>query len=166
MAGGGPLVDLGIYALQGSLYTIGELPNAVIAKDTTINKDFFKEVEGTIEWELQYPSGIVNKSVTSYEDSHNYLDVKAEKGDFGLNPAFSYDGLAGYSPDGPISFTPVNQQAKQMDSIALSISRNEKSIVPGEMGMRDVYLIEKIYEAAQTGKTVRLSKIPDYQHLV
>lgn len=166
MAGGGPLVDLGIYALQGTLYTVGELPIKVTARDTTINTDFFTDVEGSIEWEFQFSSGIKHLSSTSYEDSQNYLKVQAKKGAFGLQPAFSYNGLSGYSPDGPISFTPVNQQAKQMDSIALSISRNEKSIVPGEMGMRDVYLMEKIYEAAQTGKIVKLDNIPDYQHLI
>jgi predicted dehydrogenase len=166
MAGGGPLVDLGIYAIQGTLYTIGELPINVVARDITVNKDFFTDVEGSIEWEFQFPSGISSRSFTSYEDYKNFISIEAEEGEFGLDPAFSYSGLKGFSPDGPLSFSPVNQQAKQMDAIALSIKRNQKSIVPGEMGMRDVYIMEKIYEAAKTGTRVRLDKIPNIRHLV
>lgn len=166
MAGGGPLVDLGIYALQGTIYTAGELPIAVTAKDTTVNREFFKEVEGTIQWEFQFASGLIGKNITSYEDEHNHLEVMTEKGTFGLDPAYSYGGLKGHTPDGNISYPGVNQQAKQMDAIALSVKKNEKSIVPGEMGLRDVYLIEKIYEAAIAGSIISMKDIPQIIHRI
>jgi len=53
-----------------------------------------------------------------------------------------------------MSFTNVNQQAKQMDGIALSIKNNQSSIVPGELGKRDVTIIAAVYEAMSTGKKV------------
>lgn len=56
-----------------------------------------------------------------------------------------------------MQLTPVNQQAKQMDAFALSIKNNQPSIVPGEMGRRDVKYLQAIYEAMRTGKKVKLS---------
>src|SRR5688572_1698261 len=35
LAGGGPLMDLGIYCLQGCIYTFGELPTSLWAKNIT-----------------------------------------------------------------------------------------------------------------------------------
>lgn len=50
----------------------------------------------------------------------------------------------------------VNQQAKQMDAFANCILNDQPTMVPGEMGLRDVRVLEAIYEAARTGKKVQL----------
>ena len=142
MAGGGPLVDLGIYAQQGSIYTMGELPVAVSAKITTVDTDFFTDVEGSLEWQLIF------------------LSAEAKNGKFGLEPSFSYAGLKGTINGTPMDLPNVNQQARQMDAFALAVKNDTPSVVPGEMGLRDVYLIEKIYEAARSGKEVSLKDIP------
>jgi hypothetical protein len=43
-----------------------------------------------------------------------------------------------------------------MDGIALSMKKNQPSIVPGELGRRDVKLITAVYEAMATGKKVKI----------
>jgi predicted dehydrogenase len=60
----------------------------------------------------------------------------------------------------------VNQQALQMDDFALCIKQDKESKVPGELGLRDVYLIDKIYEAAETGKRITLKDMPDFLYKV
>ena len=166
LAGGGPLVDLGIYSIEGSIYTAGELPVKITAKNTTKNNDFFKQVEGSLEWEMQFPSGYSSKCITSYEDNGNYLKAEAEKGTFELSSAFSYGGIQGKTPEGSMSLKAVNQQALQMDDFAQCIKQDKATIVPGELGMRDVYLIRKIYEAAETGKPVLLKDMPQYLYKI
>ena len=161
MAGGGPLMDLGVYCIQGCIYTFGELPTSVRAKNSTINLDFFSEVEGTIEWEMNFPSGKA-RCITSYEDRYGYLKANTEKGELKLSPAFIYNGLKGFTPDGPMAFKPINQQSVQMDAFAINILKNTATLVPGEMGLRDNYIIEKIYEsAAKGGVEVSLKEIPN-----
>ena len=39
------------------------------------------------------------------------------------------------------------------------IIKNKKSKVPGEMGLRDVKILMAIYEAAVTGKKVKLNLV-------
>jgi hypothetical protein len=60
----------------------------------------------------------------------------------------------------------INQQAAQMDAFALNIMKDTPCLVPGEMGARDMFIIEKIYEAMSTGKETSLKGIPKIQHLL
>ena len=87
----------------------------------------------------------------------HYLSAQAEKGDFELRPAFGYSGQKGSTSAGPMKFQHVNQQAKQMDGIAMAIRNNHPTPVSGEMGRRDVKIIQAVYEAMRTGGKVKIN---------
>ena len=162
LAGGGPLMDLGIYSIQGCIYTYGELPTSLWARKITKSKDNWPEVEGSLEWEMTFPSGKAY-CTTSYEENYNdHLTAHTEKGLLKLSPAFVYNGLNGSTPNGPMNVKPITQQAAQMDAFAINILQDTQTLVPGEMGLRDNYIIEKIYESANNGsKEVTLNNIPN-----
>ncbi len=156
-AGGGPLMDVGIYVIQALCYTTGMQPIAVTAQEgPKTDPERFSEVEQSLSWQMEFPNGLIAEGKTSYEDRMNFLRAEAERGVFELTSAFNYTGQRGSTPAGAMSFPWVNQQAKQMDGIALSIRNNKQSIVPGEMGRRDVVYLQAIYEAMRTGKKVNL----------
>jgi predicted dehydrogenase len=160
LAGGGPLQDVGIYAINGICYTSGQVPLAVRAVEgekTDLVK--FKEVEQSISWEFDMPGRWIAKGKTSYAEYYNFLTARAEKGQFGLDPAYGYSGQKGFSPSGVMRLPQINQQAAQMDDFALAIMKKRPTPVPGEMGRRDVQLIQAIYESAATGKQVDLKLI-------
>lgn len=155
LAGGGPLMDLGIYCVQGCLYTTGEIPTAVTAKfGKKDDPEKFKTVEQSISFTLHFPSGAIAECNASYADKQNLLRADAQKGWFELSPAFGYDGLKGKTIRGPLDIVNLNQQAFQMDDFANCVLKNKKSRVPGEMGLRDVKILTAIYEAAESGKKV------------
>ncbi|MDP4261959.1 MAG: Gfo/Idh/MocA family oxidoreductase [Bacteroidota bacterium] len=157
MAGGGPLEDLGIYCIQGFCYTMGADPIAVTAQEgPKTDKEKFKEVEQSITWQLEFPGGIIGEGKASYSDSMNFLKAEAEKGVFELTSAFNYAGQRGDTPAGDMDFPKVNQQAKQMDDFAQAIKNKRPTIVPGEMGRRDVKIIQAIYKAMESGKRVEI----------
>lgn len=156
-AGGGPLMDVGIYVIQGLCYTTGMEPIAVTAQEgVKTDLERFKEVEQSLTWQMEFPNGLIAEGRTSYQDNMNFLRAEAEKGVFELTSAYNYTGQRGSTPEGPMNFPHINQQAKQMDGIARSIQKGEQSIVPGEMGRRDVKYLQAIYEAMRTGKKVSL----------
>ena len=67
MAGGGSLMDIGIYALQAARYVTGEEPVEVTAMSYTTPDDArFKEVEETINFQLRFPSGVLANCTSSY----------------------------------------------------------------------------------------------------
>jgi predicted dehydrogenase len=157
LSGGGPLQDVGIYCIQGICYTTGMEPIAVTAQEgpkTDLNK--FKEVEQSLSWEFEMPNGIIAEGRSSYGEGMNFLKAEADKGVFELTSAYNYGGQRGNTPDGPMDLPRINQQAKQMDAFALAIKNNQSTIVPGEMGRRDVKIITAVYEAMATGKRVEI----------
>ena len=157
LSGGGPLQDVGIYCVQGICYTTGLEPIAVTAQEgPKTDTEKFKEVEQSLTWQFEMPNGIVAEGRASYGDPLNYLKAEAEKGTFELTSAYNYSGQKGNAPEGAMNLPKVNQQARQMDAFALSIKNNRSSIVPGEMGKRDVKIIAAIYEAMRTGNKISI----------
>ncbi|WP_426058170.1 Gfo/Idh/MocA family protein [Hymenobacter sp. B1770] len=161
LGGGGPLLDMGIYCLQGCLYTKGQLPVSVTAKFAPkTDPVLFKEVEAGISWQLQFADGAVADCRTSYaENMASRLRAEGTKGWAELSPAFGYGGLQGRTSQGPMNIQNVNQQAAQMDDFADCILNNKPTRVPGEMGLRDVQLLEAIYRAAETGQKVPIKDV-------
>ena len=157
MAGGGPLMDLGIYCVQAFCYVTGETPIAVTAKEgQKTDLERFATVEQSLTWQFEMPGGIKAQGFTSYADSRNMLRVEAERGVYELSPAFNYNGIRGKGPDGNFSFPAVNQQARQMDDFALSLIEKRPVRLPGEMGRRDVAYLQAIYQAMSSGQKVKL----------
>ena len=159
LAGGGPLMDVGIYCVQGIRYTTGMEPVAVTAKEG-VKKDRqkFKDVEESLTWQMEMPNGIIAECKTSYSEELNILRAEAEKGWFELSPVFEYEGIRGRTSNGKMNFPQINQQAKQMDDFAEAILSNRATPVPGEMGRQDVKILTAIYEAMQTGNRIAINK--------
>jgi len=56
LAGGGPIMDVGIYCVQAAIYTTGQLPIAVTAQEgVKTDKEKFREVEQSMKWTLEFP---------------------------------------------------------------------------------------------------------------
>jgi predicted dehydrogenase len=151
---------VGIYCLQGAIYTLGQNPIAVTAHEgekTDLSR--FKSVEQSLYWQMEFPGGVKANCVTSYAEELNQLRAEAEQGWFELQPAYAYEGIKGKTSAGKLKLPQVNQQALQMDDFANCVLTGRKSKVPGEMGLRDVKIIQAIYDAARTGKRIELSDL-------
>ena len=95
LAGGGGLMDMGIYSIQGTRYTLGQEPIAVKATQEKTKPDLFKEVDETVFWELEFPGGFKTTGKSSYNHDWSYLKVEEEHGKFELGPAYGYGGIDG-----------------------------------------------------------------------
>lgn len=156
-AGGGPLMNNGVYCVQGAQYILGELPIAVTASFLPkTNPVKFAEVEEGIRWTMEFPGGVIAECETSYSKDESLLRAEAEHGWFELDPAYEYEGLKGQTSEGPMQFAVIDQQAAQMDDFALCIKEGRESRVPGEMGLRDMEIMNAIYESAQTKQRIEL----------
>ena len=164
LAGGGPLMDLGIYAVQAACMAAnighaGDTTLAITARELPKQRpDFFKDVEETIEWTMEFPGGAKGEFSTSYNMGLDRFRAEAEKGWIEFAPAFQYGGLKVTTNKGPLTIAvPPSQQVAQLDDFALCIKENRATRVPGEMGRRDMIIIEAIYaSAAQGGKRIEI----------
>src|SRR5689334_14156374 len=156
MAGGGGLMDMGVYCIQAARYVTGEEPLFVTAREEKTKPELFKEVDETIYFELEFPSGCIANGISSYNMNSNHLKVTAEEGEFELSQAYRYGGMVGKTPAGPMNFPQINQQAAQMDDFAKCITQNKNTIVPGEMGLQDIKIVEAIYRSIASGKKEKI----------
>lgn len=155
-SGGGPLMDVGIYVLQEACMAMGDVaPVAITAQEILPKKkpEIFQDVEETITWQMEFAGGAVCEARSSYAEGGNDFRAESEKGWVEFTSAYIYRGLAATSSRGPLSYRnpEVNQQALQMDAFALDVMNNTPSLVPGEMGRRDMAIVEAIYASAASG---------------
>jgi predicted dehydrogenase len=162
LSGGGSLVDIGIYSLNAARYLTGEEPveiNAFTFSDPSDPR--FKGVEMSTAFQLRFPSGVLANCTSSYGTSRvNRYRVMAAEGWYGLDPATSYRGLRMFRGHGEVKeevvLKEVNQFAAEMDHFAECVTSDREPRTPGEEGMKDVRLLQLIYEAARNGKTVKV----------
>lgn len=159
LSGGGPLMDVGIYAVQAVRYTTGLEPVAVTAQEGFRHQpEKFRTVEESISWQMEMPGGLVAKCAASYNEKKSILRVEMEKGWMELSPAYPYRGVSGKTSAGDMNFPEVNQQALQMDDFALCVKEGRPSSVSGEEGRRDVRILQAIYKAMETGERVMINE--------
>ena len=77
-----------------------------------------------------------------------------------LDPATWYSGLRMWiERDNTIEqkdLPSVDHFATEMDHMSDCVMQNKQPLTPGEEGLRDLTIIAGIYEAARSGKTVKL----------
>jgi predicted dehydrogenase len=157
LGGGGAIVDLGLYAIQGARRVIGEEPVTVQAQAFTIDKNIFKGIPETVFWQMEFPGGALSNSSTTYTSYVDRLYATAQKGWFSLSPAFNAIGTKGQTKDGEMTFkTNAYQQTAQMDDFASCILHNRQSVVSGEEGLKDVRILEAIFQSIESRQAVRV----------
>ena len=156
MAGGGPLMDVGIYALNACRYLTGEEPHNISAYASVIDHDGrFNEVEENVSWTMKFPSGIVAACNTTYGASmEGYFRVHGSKGWIGADPAFVYEGLhltgefGGTHLDEPNPSSDPSQFQAEAEHFSKCILTGQEPQSPGEEGLRDMRYMMQIYKSA------------------
>ncbi len=155
LAGGGPLMDMGIYCVQEACMAAdGAAPIAVTAREHPKTRpEFFTDVEEGLDWTMEFANGAKAELMTSYNQNVGRFRAEGAAGWINLEPAFGYRGIRLTSSKGPTALKELpSQQALQLDDFALCVREGRESRVAGEMGLRDMEIIEAIYAAAQSGQ--------------
>jgi predicted dehydrogenase len=161
MAGGGSLMDIGIYALNAARYLSGEEPIEVNAMmHSTPDDPRFSEVEENVTFQLRFASGILANCTSSYGVNLGRFRVFKPRGSFELEPASSYTGLRmRVFRGGAIEERNLPQRdhfAAEMDHFATCVTGKTEPLTPGEEGLKDLKVMMAIYEAARNGRPVKL----------
>ncbi len=160
LSGGGAMMDIGIYSINGARYMIGEEPVWVTAQETKNNPEKFKEgIDETIQFQMGFPGGAVASCLSTY--SMNNLDrffLNGDKGFAEMQPSTGYGPIQGRTHLGPLTEPIVTHQTLQMDHMAGIILEGEEPLVPvdGAEGLKDLKIIDAIYQAAGTGSKIML----------
>jgi glucose-fructose oxidoreductase len=165
LGGGGSMYDIGIYALNAAMMCVDDKPVSVSAVYSYPKDDpRFTEVEGGVNWRLAFASGIYAQGSSSY----CYAGGTRQK-IFGSEAAIIQDPASDYYTSNVIlqkgwgnsttlrAGNPIEQFSKQVDAFSLAARTNTPHLTPGEMGLRDITIIQAIYKSADAnGQTVQL----------
>jgi predicted dehydrogenase len=160
LAGGGAMMDIGIYSINGSRYMIGEDPIWVTAQEVKTNPEKFKEgVDETITFQLGFPGGAVASCLSTY--SLNNLDrffLDGDKGYAEMGPSTGYGPIKGRTNKGEVTYPHVTHQTVQMDEMSDIILKGKQPEIPvdGEEGLKDMKIVDAIFQAVKTGGKVAI----------
>jgi predicted dehydrogenase len=160
LAGGGSMMDIGVYSINGARYMLGEEPIWVTAQEVKTDPIKFKQgVDETITFQMGFPSGAVASCLSTY--SMNNLDkffLNGTKGFAEMQPSTGYGPIQARTNKGTIEAEHITHQTTQMDEMAAIILDGKKPFIPvdGEEGLKDLVIIDAIYEAARTGARISL----------
>ncbi len=158
LAGGGPLMDVGVYSLNACRYLTGEEPGDIKANSSVIDHDGrFNEVEENDGWTMKFPSGILASCTTTYggdTGGGGFFKVHGSKGWLHMEPAFPYQGkrLIGHTAGGDIDMPEPDKDpwdfVRQADHLTECVRENREPKTPGEEGLRDTQIMSQIYISA------------------
>jgi predicted dehydrogenase len=162
-AGGGSLMDIGIYCVNTMRWLAGNSPVEATAHAWTDDPKRFAEVEDSIAFHLAHPEGLVCQGTSSYSaKAASFVQVHGDKGWAALNPAFAFEEERRLF--GKIQGRWFEQKFKVMDEFVLEIDyfadcirRRRDPEADGMEGLRDIATIQAIYQSARENRTVRIA---------
>jgi predicted dehydrogenase len=162
LAGGGSLMDIGIYCVNSMRWVAGSAPIDATAYRWSDDPKRFRDVEDSIAFRLTHPNGLVCQGTSSYSSmAASFLQVHGDQGWAALNPAFAFEEERHLF--GKIRGRWFEQKFKVIDEFALelnafteSIHRGRDSEPDGMEGLRDMATIEAIYRSEQEKRTVMI----------
>jgi predicted dehydrogenase len=156
LAGGGPLMDMGVYSLNASRFLTGEEPTEFQAYSSVIDKDGrFNDVEENLSWTMRFPSGVLASCNTTYgANMPGFVRVHGSNGMLHLEPAFGYEGIrlrAQVKGEPAIDETDPAKDpaefAREADHFSECLFADKEPKTNGEEGLRDMQYMAHIYHA-------------------
>lgn len=164
LAGGGSLMDIGIYCVNTMRWVAGSDPIDATACRWTDDPKRFGEVEDSIAFRLTHPDGLVCQGTSSYSSmAASFVQVHGDQGWAALNPAFAFEEERRLF--GKIRGRWFEQKFKVVDEFVLELNAFTKSIHQGRdpesdgmEGLRDMATIEAIYRSVEENSTVPIAR--------
>ena len=165
LAGGGSLMDIGIYCVNTMRWVAGNSPIDATAYRWTDDPKRFSEVEDSITFRLTHPDGLVCQGTSSYSSmAASFVQVHGDQGWAALNPAFAFEEERRLF--GKIrgrwferTFKVMDEFALELNAFAESIRRGRDPEPDGMEGLRDLATIEAIYRSARENRTIPIQSI-------
>jgi predicted dehydrogenase len=158
-AGGGTLIDLGIYCINAARLLFGQAPTRVVASSIASSAPQSEGHETTAAV-LQFGGDRLATFTASFSmaDVSSYL-VVGTKGSIEMEPAYAASEALAYTVtigdrDQRKQGARIEQFAGELNYFSDCILKGREPSPSGEEGALDVGIIEALYESARTGDAV------------
>lgn len=160
LAGGGALLDLGVYPMNTARFVLDADPAAISAHTASVH-EAFDGLDEHVTFRLEFENEAVLTGHASYNEAgENYLRVSGTDGRLTLDPIFGVQierTLTLERSDGTASVTDSTDEiVEEFDYFGQCALNGETPEPDGRDGLRDMEIIEAIYESDETGSRVSL----------
>jgi predicted dehydrogenase len=164
-AGGGSLVDVGIYCVNTGRWLVGKDPIEASGYVWTHNPAGFSQVDEHVAFLLKFPDGIVLQGSSSFGAAQSsFLHVHGEKGWAALGPAYEFakerrlfGEIVGRSFEK--KFKAMDEFVLELDAFAEAIRRRRDPEPDGLEGLKDVAIMQAIYRSARENRPVPIQTL-------
>ena len=175
LAGRGAMFDTGVHSIQAGCYTTNATPIAVTVT-SLVDPAYPPGIEAEMNVLLENSGGMTQHACASYERGPQAFSVTDENGTFSCRgSSFGQSVFAKPAPKQivlPDGTSPKIANTLQLailhDKFAGAIRTRQPFTCPGEMGLRDIRIMEAIYASVAQGNqrvTLTLCKRPAGCHL-
>jgi xylose dehydrogenase (NAD/NADP) len=161
LAGGGTLMDVGVYPLNASRFLLDADP--VAAQATTHTPDeTFAGVDQHVAFLLEFPDAVTASCTASYgAQSDDYLRIVGTEGQATMDPAFHAElnpTLTVEVGDERFEYTGefVDEVAEEFNYFAHCVLTDTTPEPDGRDSVADMEAVEAIYESAETGRKIEV----------
>jgi glucose-fructose oxidoreductase len=161
-AGGGPLMDMGVYPINASRYLFREEPIEVTAVGANNGDPRFSEVHEMVAAVLRFPAEKLAVLTCSFgAAAADAYQVVGTKGEMWLQPAFDYHTqpkmrLKIGDQEQESKFDKVDQFGGEIEYFSRCILEDREPEPSGQEGLADIRIVEALIESARSGKSVEL----------
>jgi len=164
--GGGTLYDIGIYCINAARYLFRAEPEEVFAVMSNSGESRFNEVEESISATMRFPEDRVATFTCSFGAADvSAYEVVGTRGVLRVDPAYDFAEPLQHvlkidGKEKKKKFPRHDQFAPLLLNFSDCILKNRQPEPSGLEGLRDVRIIEALYESAEKKQPVALDPLP------
>ena len=160
--GGGPVFDMGIYCINAARYLFRAEPTEVWATSASTGETRFRNAEEMTAVTMRFPEERLATFTASFGSADvGRYSLVGTKGVLTADPGYEYaEGLKFQIKVGEKTekrqYPKRDQFAAEISYFSECILRNREPEPSGEEGLADIRVIEGIYKAVKSGRTIKL----------
>lgn len=163
LAGGGAMMDIGIYPLNTARFVLDAEPETLDAT-TASPHNGFEDVDEHVSFRCTFPGGATLEGRSSFNSAaQNYFEVVGTEGRLRIEPAFSVGSSRTVTVEKDGRTTTIegvggDEVREEFQWLGQAILTGEELPFEGREGLRDMRLLDAVYESAESGRQIDVGK--------
>jgi xylose dehydrogenase (NAD/NADP) len=162
LAGGGALMDAGVYTATIARYFVDSEPVSVQGETVSEHEAFEEGVDERGSYQVRFANDVLASCTASFTGTYSdWVEITGTEGTLRIEPAFWFDvdrELSIERPDWEATVTTpsINEITEEFDHFGYAVLTGTDPEPDGAVGIADLEVLEGVYESAASGERVEL----------